>query len=134
MKLVTRFELVAKDENELRGLLRKVINELARSDPRSYERRNALASIENIQSELNFYTLPRGMNVVHTHLAVVLSTIIARFQYLSFYGIVQRTNEKADRFRCAPIRSKILRSYPVFGCLVKPGVTMGVEFINLAIS
>jgi len=52
MKLVTRFELAAKNENELRGLSRKAFNELARSDFGSHERRNALASIENIQNEL----------------------------------------------------------------------------------
>jgi len=52
MKLATRFELAAKSENELRGLLRQAFNVLARSDFDSYERRNALASIENIQNEL----------------------------------------------------------------------------------
>ncbi|HFD32405.1 MAG TPA: hypothetical protein ENJ28_06865 [Gammaproteobacteria bacterium] len=52
MKLVTRFELAAKNENELRGLLRQAFNELAKSAPHSHERRNALASFENIQSEL----------------------------------------------------------------------------------
>lgn len=52
MKLVTKFELAAKSENELRGLLREVFNELVRSEPDSHQRRNALASIENIQGEL----------------------------------------------------------------------------------
>lgn len=52
MKLVTRFELAAKTENELRGLLREAFNELAKSDFDTHQRRNALASIENIQREL----------------------------------------------------------------------------------
>lgn len=53
MKLVTKFELAAKNENELRGLLREAFNELARSKPDTHQRRNALASIENIQHELS---------------------------------------------------------------------------------
>ena len=52
MKLITRFELAAKSENELCGLLREAFNELAMSEIGSHERRNALASIENIQNEL----------------------------------------------------------------------------------
>lgn len=52
MKLITRFELAAKSEAELRGLLREAFNDLAKSSPFSHERRDALASIENIQSEL----------------------------------------------------------------------------------
>ena len=54
MKLITRFELAALNENELRGLLREAFNALARSEPDSPERRNALASLENIQAELAF--------------------------------------------------------------------------------
>lgn len=52
MKLITRFELAAKSENELYALLREVSNELVRSETGSHERRNALASIENIYTEL----------------------------------------------------------------------------------
>lgn len=52
MKLITRFELASKNTNELRGLLGHVFNELARSKPNSHQRRNALASIENIQREI----------------------------------------------------------------------------------
>ncbi len=52
MRLITRFELAAKNENELRGLLRNAFNELARSEPDTHQRRNALASIENIQREI----------------------------------------------------------------------------------
>ncbi len=54
MRLITRFELAAKNENELRGLLRNAFNELVRSDYDTYQRRNALASVENIQNEIGF--------------------------------------------------------------------------------
>ena len=54
MKLITRFELAAKSEDELYSLLRGTFNELAKSDIGSYQRRNALASIENIQNEIIF--------------------------------------------------------------------------------
>jgi thymidylate kinase len=53
MKLITRFELAAKNENELHAYLREAFNELARSEPDSHQRRNALASIENIQNEIS---------------------------------------------------------------------------------
>lgn len=52
MNLITRFELSALKETELRGLMRDVFNALARSEPDSPERRNALASLDNIQAEL----------------------------------------------------------------------------------
>ena len=52
MKLITKFELAAKSESELYALLREVFNELSRSEPDSHERRNALASLENIQKEI----------------------------------------------------------------------------------
>lgn len=52
MKLITRFELAAKNTNELHGLHRKVFNELAKSKPKTLERVNALASLENIENEL----------------------------------------------------------------------------------
>lgn len=52
MKLITRFELAAKNESELFALLRETFNELAKSEANTYQRRNALASIENIQNEL----------------------------------------------------------------------------------
>lgn len=53
MKLLTRFELAAKNKNELHGLLRNSFNELAKSNPNTHQRRNALASIENIQREIS---------------------------------------------------------------------------------
>jgi len=52
MKLITRFEMAAKNESELYGLLRNAFNELARSKPDTYQQRNALASLENIQREI----------------------------------------------------------------------------------
>ncbi len=52
MKLVTRFEIAAKCETELSAILREAFNELARSKPNTHQRRNALASIENIQREI----------------------------------------------------------------------------------
>jgi len=53
MKLVTRFEMAAKNETELHGYLRNAFNELAMSNPHTHQRRNALASIENIRREIN---------------------------------------------------------------------------------
>jgi len=52
MRLITRFELAAKNENELHGILRNAFNEMAKSSPHTHQRRNALASIENIQREI----------------------------------------------------------------------------------
>jgi len=53
MKLYTRFELAAKNETELHILLRDSFNELAKSNADTHQRRNALATIENIQREIN---------------------------------------------------------------------------------
>ncbi len=52
MKLLTRFELAAKNKTELHALLRQSFNELAKSNPNTHQRTNALASIENIQREI----------------------------------------------------------------------------------
>lgn len=52
MRLITRFEMAAKNESELYSLLRDAFNELARSEPDTFQRRNALASIENVQREI----------------------------------------------------------------------------------
>jgi len=52
MKLITKFEQAAKSKSELYALLREVFNELAISEPDSHERRNALASLENIEKEI----------------------------------------------------------------------------------
>ena len=53
MKLITRFELASRNKNELKGLYRKIFNELVQSKPDSNERRSCLASLENIQAEIN---------------------------------------------------------------------------------
>ncbi len=53
MNLITSYELASKSVSELRGLYRKVFNALVQSAPDSVERRNALASLENISRELN---------------------------------------------------------------------------------
>lgn len=52
MELITQFELATLNEKELYALLREAFNALAGSDAESCERRNALASIENIQNIL----------------------------------------------------------------------------------
>ncbi|MBT3022054.1 MAG: hypothetical protein KUF77_09800 [Candidatus Thiodiazotropha sp. (ex Lucina aurantia)] len=52
MKLVTHFELATRDDSELYALLREAFNSLAKSNFDTPERRNALASIENIQREI----------------------------------------------------------------------------------
>ncbi len=51
MKLITRFEITAKNKNELHAILRNAFNELAQSEQNSMERRNYLESIENVQRE-----------------------------------------------------------------------------------
>ncbi|MDR4468494.1 MAG: hypothetical protein MRJ68_09385 [Nitrospira sp.] len=53
MKLITRYDLASKSVLELRGLYRTVFNALVQSASKSVERRNALASLENISRELN---------------------------------------------------------------------------------
>ena len=52
MKLITRFELAAKSKTELHSLYRDVFNALVKSKPNTHQRRNALASLENIEREL----------------------------------------------------------------------------------
>ncbi len=53
MRLITRFELATKNKTELQGFLREMFNELAKSSFNTHQRRNALASIENIQREIS---------------------------------------------------------------------------------
>jgi hypothetical protein len=52
MRLITRFELATRNSNELRQLYREIFNRLARTDADTPARRNALASLENIQAVL----------------------------------------------------------------------------------
>lgn len=53
MRLITHFELAARNKAELHGMLREAFNALANSAPDSQEHRNALVTIENIQRELS---------------------------------------------------------------------------------
>ena len=52
MRLITAFELASCNVAELRLLFRLASEELAVSEPYSPERRNALASLENIRRAL----------------------------------------------------------------------------------
>ncbi len=53
MKLITPYDLASKNDEELRGLYRKTFNALVQSPPESAQRRNALASLENLTREIN---------------------------------------------------------------------------------
>ena len=52
-KLITRSELSRCSLNELRGFYRHTFNQLVQSYSETSKRRNALASLENINNELN---------------------------------------------------------------------------------
>ncbi len=52
-KFITRSELSRCSLNELRGVYRKAFNQLVQSQSESHQRRNALATLENINNELN---------------------------------------------------------------------------------
>ena len=52
MRLVTKFELAAKSTYQLHGLHKEVFVELIKSNPRTTQRVNALASLQNIEQEL----------------------------------------------------------------------------------
>ena len=58
MKLITRFELEAKNTQELHALFRELFNMLAAEKLEPYERSNALASMQNIQNELITRCIP----------------------------------------------------------------------------
>jgi hypothetical protein len=51
MKLITHFELAQRSDRELAALFASVACALPRTTPGSPERRNALASMENIRRE-----------------------------------------------------------------------------------
>ena len=53
MRLITRFELATRSSSDLRILYRKIFNGMVRSETGSPARRNALATLENIQAELH---------------------------------------------------------------------------------
>lgn len=52
MKLITRFELASRGDHELHALYRETFNALAQSGTASTDRRNCLASLENITAEI----------------------------------------------------------------------------------
>ena len=52
MNLITRFELASCSKAELHILHRKVMDALVRSGPGTATRRNAIASLENIDLEI----------------------------------------------------------------------------------
>lgn len=52
MRLITQYELAALHTVELHLLTREVFNALARSAPGSADRRNCLASLENLKREI----------------------------------------------------------------------------------
>lgn len=52
-KVFTMAALQSRSESELRTIFRKAHDDLARSAPGSAERRNALATIENVTRVLN---------------------------------------------------------------------------------
>lgn len=51
MRLITHFELATRSDHELAALFAFVARELPRTKAGSPERRNALASLENIRRE-----------------------------------------------------------------------------------
>ncbi len=57
--LITAWELQNRTEKELCALFRKVSQEAAQSDPGTPERRNAVASLENINRALNTRRAPQ---------------------------------------------------------------------------
>lgn len=52
MKLISQFELAVYSIPELHGLYQNTMNALVQSNPDSCQRRNALASLENISREI----------------------------------------------------------------------------------
>lgn len=53
MKLITRFELASKATNELYALHRDTFNALCVCKPHSIEQRTCLASLRNLEDEIN---------------------------------------------------------------------------------
>lgn len=53
MKLITRFELASKGTNELYALHRDAFNALCRCKPHSGEQRTCLATLKNLEDEIN---------------------------------------------------------------------------------
>ncbi|WP_299724824.1 hypothetical protein [uncultured Tateyamaria sp.] len=53
MKLVSRFEAASRNTAELHGLLKQAFNAFAAAPRGSEQRRDALASMRNIENELS---------------------------------------------------------------------------------
>nr|WP_281722616.1 hypothetical protein [Nitrosomonas nitrosa] len=53
MKLITRFELASCSTAELHSLYRETFNALCRCRPHSAEQRTCLASLTNLEDEIN---------------------------------------------------------------------------------
>ncbi|MCG7870493.1 MAG: hypothetical protein JAZ11_00135 [Candidatus Thiodiazotropha lotti] len=58
MKLITRFELAAKETHELHALFRELFNHVSSNQLNDQERMNAIASMQNIQNELVYRSIP----------------------------------------------------------------------------
>ena len=56
MKLITRFELASRSTSELHALYRDTFNALCRCRPHSAEQRTCLASLANLENEINART------------------------------------------------------------------------------
>ncbi|MGQ0555997.1 MAG: hypothetical protein ACT4PN_08660 [Nitrospiraceae bacterium] len=53
MKLITRFELVSRSTRELYAFHRDTLNAFCRCRPHSAEQRTCLASLANLEAEIN---------------------------------------------------------------------------------
>lgn len=53
MKLITRFELASRSTNELHTIYRDTFNALSHCKAHSAEQRTCLASLANLESEIN---------------------------------------------------------------------------------
>ncbi len=58
MNLITRFDLASRSTSELHAIYRDTFNALVKSEPGSAERRNALASLENLDAEIHARLAP----------------------------------------------------------------------------
>ncbi|HMS82663.1 MAG TPA: hypothetical protein PKD12_03320 [Nitrospira sp.] len=56
MKLITRFELASRSTTELHSLYRDTFNSLCRCRPHIAEQRTCLASLRNLEEEINART------------------------------------------------------------------------------
>lgn len=69
MRLITRFELAAKNTTELRKLHKEVCHVMVRSHPQTLERVNALASLENIEIEIT--SRARRPFTIYNHISTI---------------------------------------------------------------